>query len=105
MYTATTILSWVLTAAPASSPTFAPARAETSASDRVIEVIAFDDDGEVVGVMVATSSPDNSISIEADFDDGYASVAMSRQRVSRRCSPSCRPTRHRRERRPNLLST
>jgi hypothetical protein len=55
---------------------FAPVRAEVSAVDQGIEILTYDDQGELVGVLVATPDSDQ-IRIEADFADGYATIQLS----------------------------
>jgi hypothetical protein len=55
---------------------FAPVRAEVSADDQGLEILAYDDHGELVGVVVATPDGEH-IRIEADFDDGYATIQLS----------------------------
>jgi hypothetical protein len=55
---------------------FAPVRAEIMAVEQGMEIIAYDDQGELVGVLRATPEGER-IRIEADFDDGYATVRLS----------------------------
>lgn len=57
-------------------PTFAPVRAELKTDERGLEIIAYDEHDEVVGALVATPNDDH-IRIEADFDDAYASIALT----------------------------
>lgn len=55
---------------------------ESSSLDRVhrqaqgIEILAYDEHGKLVGALVATPN-ENHIRIDADFDDGYASIALT----------------------------
>jgi hypothetical protein len=41
-----------------------------------LEILTYDEQGELIGALVATPHEDH-IRIEADFDDGYASIALS----------------------------
>jgi hypothetical protein len=41
-----------------------------------VEILTYDEQGELVGALVATPMDDH-IRIDADFDDGYASVALT----------------------------
>lgn len=57
-------------------PPFAPVRAEVTADEEGVEILTFDEQGELVGALVATPNDDH-IRIEADFSDGYASIALT----------------------------
>lgn len=77
----TTMLSILLELQPASldppdQKPFEPVRTEVTADDQGMEILAYGPDGELVGALVATPNS-NRVRIEADFDDGYATIELT----------------------------
>jgi hypothetical protein len=79
MFTATTLAILLqLQTPPPDVPhpqPFAPVRAEVAMDEHAIEILTYDEQGELIGALVATPNDDH-IRIDADFDDGYASIAL-----------------------------
>jgi hypothetical protein len=77
----TTSLLAVLIAAPPDTITrpldpFDPASAEVTVDDDgTLEILVFDDEGAMIGALLATPTTDH-VQIDASFADGYASFAL-----------------------------
>ncbi len=54
---------------------FAPVRADVTADDETLEILAFDVHGDMVGALIASPAEAN-VRIDASFSDGYASIAL-----------------------------
>jgi hypothetical protein len=80
MFASTTLaLQLALQTPPPEGPApkaFAPVRAEITTDEYGIEILVYDERDELVGALVATPE-DEYIAIDADFDDGYASIALT----------------------------
>jgi hypothetical protein len=82
MFTATTlsILLQLQPEPPEPPPVrepFSPVRAEVTAVEKGVEILTYDDQGELIGALIATPDGDHGVRIEADFDDGYAMLRLS----------------------------